>query len=73
MNILREKVYVEYEIAERQLAWKDTNEKSWFNHIRGILDVYNMPSAFSLFDQEIAKPEWKVFLNQSINSIVEAA
>ena len=67
MNILHEKVSVEYENAERQLAWKDTNEKSWFNHIRGILDMYSIPSIFSLFEQEIAKPEWKVFLNQSIN------
>ena len=32
-----------------------------------------MPSIFSLFEQQIPESEWKIFLNQSINSVVEAA
>ena len=72
MNILREKDTVEYEIAERQLAMKDNNEKSWFNYIRAILDIYSMPSIFSLFEQEFSKSEWKELMNRSINSSVEA-
>ena len=73
MNIVREKETVEYKIAERQLAMKNTNEKGWFNYIRTILEMYNMPSIFSLFEQQIPESEWKLFLNQSINSVVEAA
>ena len=33
--------------------------------------MYNMPSIFSLFEQQI--PEWTLFLNQLINSVDEAA
>ena len=72
MNILHEKDTVEYEIAERQLAMKDNSEKSWFNYIKEILDLYSMPSIFSLFEQEFSKSEWKELMNQSINSSVEA-
>ena len=72
MNILREKDTVEYEIAESQLAMKDNNEKSWFDYIRAILDLYSMPSIFSLFEQEFSKSEWKELMNRSINSSFEA-
>lgn len=54
----------EYRIAERQLAMKDSSEKSWFNYIRKILNKYNMPSVYSLFEHEIPKSEWKTLLNQ---------
>ena len=36
MNISRNKHFLEYEIAERQLAMKDSGDKSWFNLIRQI-------------------------------------
>ena len=64
---------MEYKIAERQLAMKNTNEKSWFNYIRTILEMYNMPSIFSLFEQQIPESEWKLFLNQSINAVAESS
>ena len=35
--------------------------------------MYNMRPIFSLFEQQIPESEWKLFLNQSINSVVEAA
>ena len=44
VNIISDKASTEYQIAERQLAMKDHNEKSWFNYIRSILETYNMPS-----------------------------
>ena len=46
-------------------------KKSWFNYIRAILDLYSMPSIFSLFEQEFSKSERKELMNRSINSSAE--
>ena len=46
INIVRNKHFIEYEIAERQLVMKGCEEKSWFNLIKSILEIYNLPSIF---------------------------
>ena len=55
MNTTRDKSSIEYQIAERQLALKDSDEKSWFNYIKSILDLYDMPSVYTLLQQDISK------------------
>ena len=72
MNVISDKNSIEYQIAERQLAMKDSQEKSWFNYIKSILETYNMPSIYSLFDEQPSKSNWKKLLNQSVHSHVEA-
>ena len=44
MGIARNRNFIEYDIAERQLAVKTLDEKSWFNMVRFILQIYNLPS-----------------------------
>ena len=73
MNMTRDKSSIEYQIAERQLAMKDSDEKSWFNYIKSILDLYDMPSVYTLLQQDFSKPQWKKLLNSLINSFVEAS
>ena len=46
MNIARNKDFIEYEIAERQLVKKGDEEESWFNFIKSIPETYNLPSFF---------------------------
>ena len=71
MNIIKNKSSVEYQIAERQLAMKDIKEKSWFNYIRSTLELYNLPSAYTLLQLDITKLQWKKLLNSSIATFVE--
>ena len=71
MNIIKNKLSVEYQIAERQLAMKDIEEKSWFNYIRSTLELYNLPSAYTLLQLDITKLQWKKLLNSSIATFVE--
>ena len=55
MNIIHGKSSVEYQIAEKLLAMKDIGEKSWFNYIRAALELYNLPSAYTLLHQDKQK------------------
>ncbi|MEW8547538.1 MAG: reverse transcriptase family protein [Candidatus Thiodiazotropha sp.] len=73
MSIARNKHFVEYEVAERQLVMKGDEEKSWFNLIKSVLSNYNLPSIYSLFNQPLSKSEWKTILNQAINGHVETS
>ncbi|MEW8545672.1 MAG: reverse transcriptase family protein [Candidatus Thiodiazotropha sp.] len=72
-NIVRNKHFIEFEIAERQLVTKSCEEKTWFNLIKLILEVYNLPSIFSLFDQQISKAEWKKIMDNAVHSQIEAS
>ena len=54
------------------LAMKDSEEKSWFNYIKSILEKYNMPSAYALLEEQPSKSKWKQILKQSVHSYVEA-
>ena len=72
MNIISNKDSIEYQIAERQLAMKDSEEKSWFNYIKSILEKYKMPSVYALLEEQPSKSKWKQILKQSVHSYVEA-
>ena len=60
-----------YEIAECQLVMKGCEETSWFNLIQSILVIYNLPSIFSLFNQQMSKVEWKRALNNAVYIHIE--
>ena len=51
---------------------KGCAEKSWFNYIKSILEKYERPSVFSLFDQQISKSEWKEIMSNAVHSHNEA-
>ena len=72
VNISRNHHFIEYDIAERQLVMKGCEEKSWFNLVKTILETYNLPSIFSLFNQQIPKSKWKSMLNKAVNEYIEA-
>ena len=40
---------------------------------RTVLDLYDIPSVYSLLQQDISKPQWKKLLNSSINLFLEAS
>ena len=40
---------VEYDIIERQLVMKSSDESSWCNEVKRILKQYDLPSAYELF------------------------
>ena len=73
MSIIRNKHFIEYEVAERQLVMKGEEEKSWFNLIKTVLGTYNLPSIYTLFGQSLTKAEWKSILNQAVNTHIEAS
>ena len=58
---------LESKIAERQLAMKDLNSKSWFMGVCRKLHKYNLPSAHDLLFNPPPKDVWK---NQ-INTVVQ--
>ena len=45
-------------------------EKSWFNYIKNLLDLYCLPSVFEL-NAPPSKSEWRDLLNKSVNSVIE--
>ena len=57
---------------ERQLAMKTPDDKSWFNMVRFILQIYNLPSIFFLFERQMSKSEWKRNMNETVHSHIEA-
>ena len=68
MNIARLSDSVGFEIAKRQLAMKESHEKSWFNFIKELLDLYGFPSVFELFENPPPKLAWKHLLNFAIEA-----
>ena len=73
MSIARNKHFIEYEVTERQLITKGSEEKSWFNLIKSVLSIYNLPSIYSLFYKQLSKLEWKRILHEVVNSHIEAS
>ena len=59
VNMIRNDNSIEYEIAHRQLVMIDPQQKSLFNYIRDILNLYELPSIFSLLNNPPTKEEWK--------------
>ena len=46
VNMIRNGDSNEYEIAQRQLVMKEPHQKSLFNFIKDILELYELPSIF---------------------------
>ena len=46
VNMIRNGDSIEYEIAQRQLVMKEPHQKSLFNFIKDILELYELPSIF---------------------------
>jgi hypothetical protein len=64
-NITISKGFMEYEIARRQLALKDHHIHSWFTHIRKLLQMYNLPTAYDMMGNPPTKHQWKQLLNKA--------
>ena len=65
-NICRDKQSPEYEIANRQLAVKNFNSKSWFMKTRKIMNKYDLPSAFDIIKCCPTKIQWKQMVDRAI-------
>ena len=50
----------------------NTMQYKWFNLIKSILEIYNLPSIFSLFNQQMSKVDWKRALNNAVHGHIEA-
>ena len=50
----------------------NTIQYKWFNLIKSILEIYNLPSIFSLFNQQMSKVDWKRALNNAVHGHIEA-
>ena len=50
VNMIRNGDTIEYEIAQRQLVMKEPHQKSLFNFIKDILELYELPSIFYLLN-----------------------
>ena len=67
VNICRNEHFIEHDIAGRQLVMKSYDEIGWFNQVKGILETYNLPSIFSLFNDQTPKRQWRKILNKDVN------
>ena len=72
VNSARSQSSVEYDIIERQLVMKSSDESSWCNEAKRFLNVYGLPSAYKLFLNPSPKDIWKSMLNSKISSYLEA-
>ena len=50
MNTIGNDNPIRYEIVDRQLAMKDSRERSWFSFERSIPEINNMSSINTLFE-----------------------
>jgi hypothetical protein len=58
-RILLQPQSLEYDLVRRQLAIKDLQSHSWVTTVRIILAKYNLPSAYTLLQQNRRKTQWK--------------
>ena len=57
VNILQDKSTIEYQITERQLVMKSRNEQSWFNDVKTILELYDLPNPYELLKNPFSKKQ----------------
>ena len=50
---------IEKDIAVRQLATKSDSESSWFNKVKQLLVLYDLPSSSQLLERVPSKFKWK--------------
>ena len=58
-RILLQQQSLEYDLVRRQLAMKDLQSHSWVITVRNILAKYNLPSAYTLLQQNRRRSQWK--------------
>ena len=73
INILANKDSAEYEIVERQLVMKNSDEKRWVNEVKRILKTLGLPSAYELLENVPSTYTWKQILNSKMKSHVHLA
>jgi hypothetical protein len=71
-NCIADKDQIEYKIAQRQLAMKNSNSHSWFIYINNILEKYHLPSAYELLARTPSKGRWSRQVNKSVGDFWEA-
>ena len=59
------------EIAIRQLAIKNLDNKSWFSQVRTLLLQYGLPTAYDLILDPFPKNRWKKMLDEAVNNFWE--
>ena len=62
---------VEKDITVRQLATKSEAEVIWFNRIKQLLEMYELPLPSQLLENVLTKTKWKKMVNKANNSVVE--
>ena len=50
---------IEKDIAVRQLATKTVSEQSWFNEVKYLLELYDLPLPSQLLEEVPSKSKWK--------------
>ncbi|CAG2187364.1 unnamed protein product [Mytilus edulis] len=66
-NIVANKNPVEYNIANRQLAIKNKDSKSWFIRIVVLADKYELPSPHELLVNPPCKYKWNKLVSKVVN------
>ncbi|CAG2242428.1 unnamed protein product [Mytilus edulis] len=67
-NIIRNLNTVEFKLAQRQLAIKDRNSKSWFTYVQQLLEKYNLPSSSVLLQEPPGKFSWKNLVSKAVKT-----
>ncbi|CAG2246109.1 unnamed protein product [Mytilus edulis] len=67
-NIIRNPNTVEFKLAQRQLAIKDRNSKSWFTYVQQLLEKYNLPSSSVLLQEPPGKFSWKNLVSKAVKT-----
>lgn len=62
-------IFMMQELLLRQLATKDAESTSWINHIKYLLRLYNLPSAYQLANHTPTKAAWKNSTGSSIRPV----
>ena len=70
-NIVLDPQCIEYDIAIRQLAVKSHNESSFFSRVRDILELYSLPTAYSIHDNPPTKESWKEQVKLCIHQYIK--
>ena len=69
-NVLLNKNTLEYEIAQRLLAVKSIESKSWFADSNRLLFKYYLPNIYHVIDNTESSEGWKVLIKKQIDSYV---
>jgi hypothetical protein len=68
VSLLLQHDSLERAIIGRQLAMKDLASSSWVVYVRKLLHEYNLPSAYTLFNDPPTKSMWKATVKKGIRT-----